>query len=176
MVLSDTELRSPAVGLLPMQTLADVEIPAGPPLREQPWSDWGAKMGMAAVHGLDVDPEGNVYACDRANHCIAVYDKGNAAVSLVKFAGRTKGKEVSRFRFAQPAKMAPSLALDSAAEPPGVWVSNIGSLGGLLKMTDQGDSFQKALDVAGKSGADALGCAWLSWVNPVTDEVFANDG
>ena len=55
-----------AVGLLQMRTLADVDIPAGTPLREQPWSDWGAKMGMAAVHGLDVDPQGNVYACDRA--------------------------------------------------------------------------------------------------------------
>ena len=57
-----------------------------------------------------------------------------------------------------------------------MWVSNIGSPGGLLKMADQGDSFQKVLDLAGQSGPDALGCVWLSWVNPVTDEVFANDG
>jgi DNA-binding beta-propeller fold protein YncE len=201
----------PAVGLLQMRTLADVEIPAGTPLREQPWSDWGAKMGMAAVHGLDVDPQGNVYACDRANHCIAVYDKAgkplgriavqepdqvavhpktgavyvltrtwkdkqSAAVSLLKFADRTSSKELVRFRFPQPAKMAPSLALDSAAEPPGLWVSNIGSPGGLLKMADQGDSFREVLDLASQSGPDALGCVWLSWVNPVTDEVFANDG
>jgi hypothetical protein len=205
----------PLLGLLEMKPLADVAVPAGRVpaggwLPEQPYSDWGAKMGMAAVHGLDVDLAGNVYACDRANDCIAVFDasgkplgklavrepdqvavhpktgavyvltrgwkdKREAPVSLLKFSARN-GKQVARFDFDQPAKKAPCLALDSASQPPGVWVSNIGSPGGLLKLTDQGDSFEKTVDLAERRQADGLDCVWLAWANPVTDEVFANDG
>jgi hypothetical protein len=205
----------PLLGLLAMRPLADVAVPAGRVpaggwLPEQAYSDWGAKMGMAAVHGLDVDLAGNVYACDRANDCVAVFDasgkplrklavrepdqvavhpktgavyvltrgwkdKREAPVSLLKFSARS-GKQVARFDFDQPAKKAPCLALDSASQPPGVWVSNIGLPGGLLKLTDQGDSFEKTGDLAERRQADGLDCVWLAWANPVTDEVFTNDG
>jgi hypothetical protein len=200
----------PLLGLLAMKPLADVAVPAGAKVPEQAYSDWGAKMGMAAVHGLDVDLAGNVYACDRANDCVAVFDasgkplgklavrepdqvavhpktgavyvltrgwkdKREAPVSLLKFAARN-GKPVARFDFDQPAKKAPCLALDGASEPPGVWISNIGSPGGLLKLADQGDSFEKTVDWAERRQADGLDCVWLAWANPVTDEVFTNDG
>ena len=45
----------PLLGFLQMKPLADVAVPAGAKLQEQAYSDWGAKMGMATVHGLDVD-------------------------------------------------------------------------------------------------------------------------
>lgn len=38
------------------------------------FTNWGRKNGMSALHGLAVDAEGRVYACDRVNHRIAVYD------------------------------------------------------------------------------------------------------
>jgi hypothetical protein len=37
-------------------------------------TNWGRKNGMSAIHGLAVDPEGRVYACDRVNQRIAVYN------------------------------------------------------------------------------------------------------
>ena len=38
------------------------------------YTNWGRKNGMSAIHGLAVDKEGRVYACDRVNQRIAVYD------------------------------------------------------------------------------------------------------
>ncbi|MCX7804344.1 MAG: hypothetical protein N3A38_04045 [Planctomycetota bacterium] len=38
------------------------------------YTNWGRKNGVSAIHGLAVDGEGRVYACDRVNQRIAVYD------------------------------------------------------------------------------------------------------
>ncbi len=38
------------------------------------FTNWGRKNGISAFHGLAVDGEGRVYACDRVNHRVAVYD------------------------------------------------------------------------------------------------------
>jgi hypothetical protein len=204
--------KSPTLGLLALKSLAEVTVPSGAKLHEQPYNDWGAKMGMATVHGLDVDDAGNVYACDRANNCIAVFDKdgkalgtvkvtdpdqvavhpktgaiyvltrswkdkGSALASLVKLSAlKDGGKELARFAFDQPARKAPLLALDSSTETPGLWVSCIGSQGGLVKLADRGGSFEKAVDLGTKRTPEGMDCIWLTWTNPVTDEVFAADG
>ena len=43
-----------------------------------------------------------------------------------------------------------------------MWVSNIGSPGGLLKLTDQGDSFERTVDLAERRQADGLDSrVWL---------------
>jgi sugar lactone lactonase YvrE len=66
--------KEPMLGLFEMRTFAEVPIPNDVALVEQPFNDWGSRMGTCAVHGLDVDPDGNLYACDRANDCIVVFD------------------------------------------------------------------------------------------------------
>jgi len=38
------------------------------------YTNWGRKNGLSAIHGLAVDGEGRVYACDRVNQRLAVYD------------------------------------------------------------------------------------------------------
>jgi len=38
------------------------------------YTNWGRKNGLSAIHGLAVDQKGRVYACDRVNQRIAVYD------------------------------------------------------------------------------------------------------
>jgi hypothetical protein len=38
------------------------------------YTNWGRKNGLSAIHGLAVDKEGRVFACDRVNQRIAVYD------------------------------------------------------------------------------------------------------
>ncbi len=48
------------------------------------YTNWGRKNGLSAIHGLAVDKEGRVYACDRVNQRVAVYDKGG------KYLGGTK--------------------------------------------------------------------------------------
>jgi len=40
------------------------------------YTNWGRKNGLSALHGLAVDKEGRVYACDRVNQRLAVYDAG----------------------------------------------------------------------------------------------------
>ncbi|MFW6158740.1 MAG: hypothetical protein ACOC8E_05220 [Planctomycetota bacterium] len=37
------------------------------------YTNWGRKNGVSAIHGLAVDKDGRVYACDRVNQRIAVY-------------------------------------------------------------------------------------------------------
>ncbi|MCX7590629.1 MAG: hypothetical protein N2255_03270 [Kiritimatiellae bacterium] len=37
------------------------------------YTNWGRKNGMSAIHGLAVDAQGRVYACDRVNQRLAVY-------------------------------------------------------------------------------------------------------
>jgi DNA-binding beta-propeller fold protein YncE len=38
------------------------------------FTNWGRKNGVAALHGLAVDKDGQVYVCDRVNQRLAVYD------------------------------------------------------------------------------------------------------
>jgi len=38
------------------------------------FTNWGRKNGLAALHGLAVDKDGQVYVCDRVNGRLAVYD------------------------------------------------------------------------------------------------------
>ncbi len=40
------------------------------------YTNWGRKNGLSAIHGLAVDKEGRVYACDRVGQRLAVYDAG----------------------------------------------------------------------------------------------------
>ena len=44
------------------------------------FTNWGRKNGMSAFHGLAVDAAGRVFACDRVNQRIAVFDAGGQLV------------------------------------------------------------------------------------------------
>ena len=194
---------------------ADVEIPAGAKLPEigddEPFVADVPWPRLSAVHGLDVDRQGNVYACDRVNNCIAVFDpagkplgkvavkdpdnvavhaktgaiyvltRGEAKnrrcpVGLVKLSGYKDGKEVARLNFDQPSPTTPFMALDEASDPPAVWVANVGAGNSLARFVDQGASFKEASKAEASRSPDGLDIACYCWVNPVTDEVFVNDG
>jgi DNA-binding beta-propeller fold protein YncE len=201
------------LGLLRMKKFADLAAPPGKSLEEAPYCSWKRRLGMSAVHGLAVGPRGNLYACDRANDCIAVFDRagkplGKVAVkdpdqvavhpktgaiyvvtrgsrgkgkksgpaSLVKLSGFKDGREVARKDFEQPAVTEPGLALDSSGAVPGLWVSGIGSRGALVRFEDRGASFRKVIDFSTRTRPDGADHVWYCFVNPVTDEVFTQDG
>ncbi|MFQ5809971.1 MAG: hypothetical protein ACE5JM_10165, partial [Armatimonadota bacterium] len=44
------------------------------------YTNWGRKNGLSAIHGLAVDNDGRLYACDRVGQRIAVYDADGTLV------------------------------------------------------------------------------------------------
>ncbi|MGQ9661963.1 MAG: hypothetical protein ACUVWX_06455 [Kiritimatiellia bacterium] len=46
------------------------------------YTNWGRKNGISAIHGLAVDNAGRVYACDRVNQRVAVYDSSGTLLGF----------------------------------------------------------------------------------------------
>jgi DNA-binding beta-propeller fold protein YncE len=123
------------------------EEPGKPELLVQGSAEPKSILGSAG--DLATDADGNVYACDRANDCVAVFDpRGNALgtipapdarqvavhpkagavyaaarLSLKKFGSRNAGQPVWTLPLPKvPGNTPPVMALDASGERPVLWV------------------------------------------------------
>lgn len=67
----------PATGA--RSSFVKIDVPTNCVWRHDPngwynFTNWGRKNGQSAFHGLDVDLQGRLYACDRVRQRLAVYD------------------------------------------------------------------------------------------------------
>ncbi|MBN1422189.1 MAG: hypothetical protein JXP34_25670 [Planctomycetes bacterium] len=86
------------------EPFARIDVPADAfwAIEENGWynfTNWGRKNGMSAIHGVAVDESGRVYACDRVNQRIAVYDAsgsllGETAVEWPDLIALGRGEEI----------------------------------------------------------------------------------